>query len=67
MFDDDDDFYVGGGTGPINKWVALIGIIILVVVIVASSSKKEECYKKSCTVGDPVLIRGDCLCIESAQ
>lgn len=45
----------------------IAAIIVVIVASLSVYSNKQECYKMSCDRGEPVLIEGDCRCVEKAK
>jgi len=74
MIDDDDVFKAAvllpsGGRGVIGAIVSLASLAIVIALAFAACENKKECAQRKCpTAGQtPMLIKGECICFETAK
>lgn len=62
MIDDDDAMFA-----TLIAPGGLIGLLIVIAFWWAACHNKEECSQRKCDTGAPVLLKGECLCVEKVK
>jgi len=67
MLDNDDSNFftlIALGSGG---WIFWPLVFIAIAVAVTVAQNEDECTERKCATGEPVLVEGECRCLERAQ
>ncbi len=67
---DDDDVLVGMVLAPEKEshmfW-QILWLIAFALILIFAFINTSECEAKKCNTGKPMLLKGECVCVESAK
>ena len=67
MLDGDDLDFISALAIWWNRWALLVMFAVAVIVAIVVSRNQAECDQKTCDAGEPVLIEGECRCLDRAH
>jgi hypothetical protein len=67
MIDDDDVDFAILASNPTTGFGLVIVIAVVAVLAYMAHTNKVECSARHCDTGHPALIKGECLCAETAR
>jgi hypothetical protein len=67
MIDDDDgDFFLLSASSA-SGWVAVVLIVMAIILYAIAAGYESDCLERSCAVGSPKYVDGECLCASTPK
>ena len=66
-YDDAADSALFGSVIFSNPIISFIFVVLSIIFAVKACDQRHDCEERSCSTGQPKLVKGDCLCVERAK